>query len=402
MVRLLFLAPPYNAGNARNVWNAWNAWNACCRRSRRSLVIHRFGKEKRRVIHRFQRFGSSLSWMSALWPRLGGNGKYNAFGGTMRRTLLVDDDIDGFYFAHMGNDPLSQLAIRHNKEMVQAWLGIDVDPSDDFDTASKSVAVRLGASVTAVRSILLVVFMLRSFSKLRELVLATGCLDDKRLIAIERHLVGVKPEMRAAVEADLVDMLTPKMPAQVLPQARTLGKRVAEIVEKHDPAAIPPPEPKKGKSSMRQLPDGRYRLSLTMPALRGALVAKRIQAAMGKGGDAFEAAMSLLEGKKEPQVTLNTYEVDGAVYAEGAGKLDPETAERLRALARQVTVTGEESTTRHDPTPALKAFVRARDGHCRFPGCEVEAHKCQIDHVTPYDAGGRTHASNLHLLRGGI
>lgn len=39
------------------------------------------------------------------------------------------------------------------------------------------------------------------------------------------------------------------------------------------------------------------------------------------------------------------------------------------------------------PTDAQKARVRGRDGGCRFPGCSVPAHKCQIDHVIEWGAG---------------
>ena len=55
------------------------------------------------------------------------------------------------------------------------------------------------------------------------------------------------------------------------------------------------------------------------------------------------------------------------------------------------------------PDAETAAFVRARDRHCRFPGCRVPAAQCQIDHVEPFDhtnptAGGRTIAANLQCL----
>lgn len=36
------------------------------------------------------------------------------------------------------------------------------------------------------------------------------------------------------------------------------------------------------------------------------------------------------------------------------------------------------------PSPQLEAFVKARDGHCRFPGCTVHASFCDLDHVRPW------------------
>ena len=39
------------------------------------------------------------------------------------------------------------------------------------------------------------------------------------------------------------------------------------------------------------------------------------------------------------------------------------------------------------PGKALAERVRARDRHCRFPGCSVPASRCHLDHVVPVPAG---------------
>jgi hypothetical protein len=49
------------------------------------------------------------------------------------------------------------------------------------------------------------------------------------------------------------------------------------------------------------------------------------------------------------------------------------------------------------PPSWLVDFVKARDGHCRFPGCTVSARFCDVDHVVAWPAGA-THASNLACL----
>ena len=60
----------------------------------------------------------------------------------------------------------------------------------------------------------------------------------------------------------------------------------------------------------------------------------------------------------------------------------------------------------YTPSKALADFVRARDLTCRWPGCDVPAINCQLDHTIPYADGGPTHAGNLkcycpthHLLK---
>ncbi len=47
---------------------------------------------------------------------------------------------------------------------------------------------------------------------------------------------------------------------------------------------------------------------------------------------------------------------------------------------------------------ALRSFLAARDGTCRFPGCRRRASSCQIDHAIPWVAGGPTDRANLGAL----
>ena len=44
--------------------------------------------------------------------------------------------------------------------------------------------------------------------------------------------------------------------------------------------------------------------------------------------------------------------------------------------------------------------VKAVDGVCRGPGCQVPADRCDVDHLVPWPAG-RTHVSNLDSLSRG-
>ncbi|KAA0117402.1 HNH endonuclease [Mycolicibacterium sp. P9-22] len=49
------------------------------------------------------------------------------------------------------------------------------------------------------------------------------------------------------------------------------------------------------------------------------------------------------------------------------------------------------------PSTALTAFVRMRAMTCSFPGCNRAAHRCDLDHLTPWPAGA-THPGNLAPL----
>lgn len=55
------------------------------------------------------------------------------------------------------------------------------------------------------------------------------------------------------------------------------------------------------------------------------------------------------------------------------------------------------------PRRAVARLARLRDGHCRFPGCTINAARCQIDHIVAFDhddpvAGGWSIEENLHCL----
>ncbi|GAT71596.1 HNH endonuclease signature motif containing protein [Microbacterium hydrocarbonoxydans] len=52
-------------------------------------------------------------------------------------------------------------------------------------------------------------------------------------------------------------------------------------------------------------------------------------------------------------------------------------------------------TDTYSPTEGMRRFLRARDQHCRFPGCRMPVHRCQVDHNHDHAKGGRTEISNL-------
>ncbi|MGL5818450.1 MAG: HNH endonuclease signature motif containing protein [Phycicoccus sp.] len=99
--------------------------------------------------------------------------------------------------------------------------------------------------------------------------------------------------------------------------------------------------------------------------------------------------------------------VDGLVEAPGTSGLlpahivailaDPDTAIRVTGgpVGSADGVPARRRTYR--PGKALAEKVRARDVHCRFPGCSVPAVRCHLDHVIAYPEG-ETVEENLHAL----
>ncbi|WP_164234666.1 HNH endonuclease signature motif containing protein [Microbacterium hydrocarbonoxydans] len=89
------------------------------------------------------------------------------------------------------------------------------------------------------------------------------------------------------------------------------------------------------------------------------------------------------------------------------GPLDPDVARDLagrnggwtRLLLDPTGMVIETDT--YSPTEGMRRFLRARDQHCRFPGCRMPVHRCDIDHNHDHAKGGPTALGNLsHFCRG--
>ncbi|MGC5224285.1 DUF222 domain-containing protein [Micromonospora sp. DT81.3] len=111
------------------------------------------------------------------------------------------------------------------------------------------------------------------------------------------------------------------------------------------------------------------------------------------------------------QVTVPVLTLAGrsgaAATLAGSGPIDAETARVLAGGAtgwdRVMThpVTGAVlAVDRYRPSEDLRRALRVRDEHCRFPGCRMPAHRCDLDHSHDAVLGGATCEANLtHLCR---
>ncbi|PPG03166.1 hypothetical protein C5E06_12220 [Pseudoclavibacter sp. RFBI5] len=87
---------------------------------------------------------------------------------------------------------------------------------------------------------------------------------------------------------------------------------------------------------------------------------------------------------------------------QGMSPMPIEDAKRLAATApafiRLLThpITGALQTVdSYTPTAAMRAFLKARDIHCRFIGCRQPATNCELDHTIDHQYGGTTATWNL-------
>lgn len=93
---------------------------------------------------------------------------------------------------------------------------------------------------------------------------------------------------------------------------------------------------------------------------------------------------------------------------EGYGPIDTATASGLagrvdawEAICIDLETCEVLAVDRYRPSEEMKRLLRARDQHCRFPGCRVPLARCDIDHTIDAALGGATATDNLaHLCRG--
>ncbi|GAA1736501.1 HNH endonuclease signature motif containing protein [Microbacterium paludicola] len=121
------------------------------------------------------------------------------------------------------------------------------------------------------------------------------------------------------------------------------------------------------------------------------------------GGNALAAIHATVQ-VTIPATTL-TGIGDDAAFLAGHGPIDPDTARRLAGgatLWSRLFMDPDTGCLRtvdsYVPTAAQKRFLRARDEHCRFPGCRRPVMRCDLDHTVAHSAGGPTAVTNLAAL----
>ncbi len=100
--------------------------------------------------------------------------------------------------------------------------------------------------------------------------------------------------------------------------------------------------------------------------------------------------------------------LEGAASLTGYGPVDFDSARHLAATAPHWNLVTRDTETgtvlsveTYRPSNKIRRFLRARDEHCRFPGCRVPVHRCDVDHTVDAQYGGKTSTTNLsHLCRG--
>jgi hypothetical protein len=286
--------------------------------------------------------------------------------------------------------------------------------------------------------------------------LAAGAVSVGHVRAIVEH--GVKlgdPKMRAAFEAEALERAASTTPGRLGPQLARLVEQVqpTTFAERHKVAR------KSGGVWVRDVEDGMSELLVRGPSVpvhgihdmvthiaRDVLNASRA-AETAQAADASEGDGVLVDSRTLDQVRADvlmemvlTHRIDtetGEGLGDGHGGLasiratvnvtvpalalagvtddpaelvgrapiDLDTARILaatvpgweRVLADPITG-GVLAVDRYTRPADLTRYLRVRDPHCRFPGCRMPTHRCDVDHGQDFALGGATDHRNLCAL----
>ncbi|MBO0982162.1 HNH endonuclease signature motif containing protein, partial [Microbacterium sp. SD291] len=231
--------------------------------------------------------------------------------------------------------------------------------------------------------------------------LARAILD--RLTSIARHVIDARDEWEPVLDSGVID----DGDDAIRPEDIDLDDSLHELYENTifgddtfttDPFTDPLTDP--GSPDIEHVPAD----SRTLDQIRADLLTDLLLAAApgdvhGPGLDAIRARI---------QVTVSATTLTGAddqpAEHDGHGPLDPDTARTLAGRNTGWTrlftsPTGMlTDTDTYTPTEAMRRHLRARDQHCRFPGCRMPVHRCDIDHTHDHARGGRTRLDNLAHL----
>lgn len=255
--------------------------------------------------------------------------------------------------------------------------------------------------------------------------------------------VGASAADKARVESELLVVASQTTPGRLRIRAKRIVDRAltAPLQQRHDAAR------ERREVWMVDAGEGMVDVGARVPALHGAAIFDRLtQAARAKPKDdprtfdqhRADAFCELLLAGQVPEdltgvsaitatisVTIPATELlrdatpesgnDDALAAplrfpaslDGRVLVDAST---IRALAADTAtwerlflhpVTGLPVTVdTYQPSRAQRRWLRARDGHCRWPGCANPVSRADVDHTRDFAKGGTTTLSNLaHLCR---
>ncbi|MDO5076630.1 HNH endonuclease [Corynebacterium sp.] len=320
-------------------------------------------------------------------------------------------------FYGLNNPDGDPLTMAYHRGILRKHLEHHIDPlGEDVGTHCSKYAVIYNTSAHVQRNWLYCIETLLRLPHLTKHALNLGHLDYSRLRAIESATKFVPLDNADAwhsIDVFLVRALTASRANQAVPNASKIKAITTEFVKKLQLAGEVDQE-LTPSSSVLIFPSyipGYSHLNIEAPTEVVEAVAQAVDALATKHDLTHAEAFALPFLKDEVLEFPKSWTVHffgtgpqpvdfQPDYVEDIGIL---TAAQQELFKQNYTYFDLEKLTQirltcYTPPRELKEAVRLRDGHCRYPGCNVRATECQIDHVIRYQDGGWTTYVNLQCL----
>ena len=229
--------------------------------------------------------------------------------------------------------------------------------------------------------------------KLRRLQEVTWILDMDRVAAIGRELHNIDDDIYPYLDDALVELFTPRSPNQHLPDIPTIKRTLQEVLAQFYVTDTPDPADDRYRINRHA---GRATIGINIDGFHAETIDRLVRQRAARDGTSFAAALvALILDPVDTTIVINTYQPEGSTMAfvPSYGYLNPD-----NELAKKFRTLRPGGNNSYTPSDTTRAFVEGRDGICRYPGCTVPAHNCQLDHRIEWDNGGPTCTDNLVAL----
>ncbi len=227
-------------------------------------------------------------------------------------------------------------------------------------------------------------------------VYAVAIMD--RLTRMSHHIrrrpaPGTTPGNETSSTTDATEPTEPTVPSA--------SNNTAEPTDTADTTDVAEPT---GTADTADVVDGRTADQVRADLFTDLLLAADPTPVHGTGLDRIQAHIQVTVAATTLAATTLAGHDDRPAELDDHGPLHPDLA---RALAGRHTgwtrlFLGPDGILTHTdtytPTIPMRRHLRARDQHCRFPGCTTPAHHCDIDHTHDHARGGPTTLTNLAHL----
>ena len=328
------------------------------------------------------------------------------------------------FFHEIIDDPAALLGIQRNRvDLDIAQACVPVSDQVDVEAFIAELALQLGVSRSKALVYVDIGMQLQSMPRLNRLLRARAHLPLGHLAVLARAtLVLGKSESLAEVEERIAEFVIPRTDNESLRGIRSLHRFLQKVIEEVEPQFRPKDFPGE-KEPMLELADQKKagesigfsergyldEVSMNLEKSRALEFKATLDAiASATQCNRVEALTHLIRGTAEVKVVLNLYcpvteERPKAAWLGGAGWLSEIVSQGWIDRVTHVRLLADETVDGYVPSERQRAYVQGRDGACRHPGCDVDATKCDIDHIEPYDhehpeQGGSTDTRNLHCL----